>query len=331
MSKEPLQIRQLNVEIFGGCNYKCFMCPQTNGREASFLRKLPYDVYQKIILDALEYGPEAVSLHGSGEPTLHPDLVKMVKFASDRGLYASFFTHGAYLTDELFDRLADAGLDLAAVSVVGHDPERYLRWMGKDNFYLVLNNLMACRKVMRRRQDKTEFHTRHLVTDWANKDQEVEGYIKNWIEPLQCKAEIWMMHNWGGVFVNSLYGRADLAQIKQRCSCGRPFAPALEVRAGGLDKHNASVVPCPYVVGQDSKAGFGHLDTQTIAEILSGPQLEDLREAHRSGDFDRISYCRECDQLYNIPSALAWTNIEGRFYGQSKTSSVVYTDYSDPK
>ena len=160
-----ISLKQLNVEIFGGCSYKCLMCPQASGREKPFLKKLPYDVYQKIILDALQYGPESVSLHGSGEPTLHSDLAKMVKFASDKGLHTSFFTHGARLTGELFNELADAGLDLATVSVVGYNPEEYLRWMNKGNFNRVLENLMECREVMDRRKDKTQFHTRHLVTD----------------------------------------------------------------------------------------------------------------------------------------------------------------------
>lgn len=329
--KSQIVLKQLNIEIFGGCNYKCFMCPQTKGREASFLRKLPYGVYQKIILDALQYGPEAVSFHGSGEPIYHPDLIKMVKFASSMGLSTSFFTNGAGLTSELFERLADAGLGMVTVSIVGYDSERYFRWMGKDNFYLVLNNLMACRKVMERRRDKTEFNIRHLIIDWTKKDEEIEGYLKNWIEPLQCKAEIWMLHNWGSVFTESSYNRVEMAPIRQRRSCGRPFAPTLEVRAGGLDGHVAAVVPCPYVLGRDSSAVLGHLDTQTVAEALGSPLLEDLRNAHRSGNFDSISYCKGCDQLYNVSSALVWTNIDGRFYGQSKTSSVVYTDFSNPK
>jgi organic radical activating enzyme len=323
----PLVFRQLNVEIFGGCNYKCQMCPQSDGREGAFLRKLPYSVYEKILDDALQYGVQSVSLHGSGEPTFHTELVPMVALASSRGLHVSFFTNGSNLTGPLFENLADAGLDMATVSIVGHDRDAYHHWMGRDNFQLVRDNLAACRQVMDRRGGKTEFHTRHLITDRARCDEEIVGYRNNWIEPLQCKAEIWLMHNWCGLYFECPYDRRDLAAAERRRSCGRPFSPTLEIRAGGLDGHTGAVVPCPYVLGQDTQAVLGHLDTQTIAEVFAGAPMQDLQAAHRNAEFDRISYCKDCDQLYDVPAALVWTNIEGRQYGQSKTSSVIYTDF----
>jgi MoaA/NifB/PqqE/SkfB family radical SAM enzyme len=329
--KSPIVLKQLNVEVYGGCNYRCFMCPQTEGREAIFLKKLPYAIYEKIVIDALQYGPEAISFHGGGEPTLHPDLPKMVEFASNRGLSTLFFTNGSGLTGKLFEQLTNAGLNRAIVSVVGYEPEKYYQWMGKNNFHLVFNNLKDCREIMDQKRGKTEFHLRHLIIDLEKKDEEVAGYLKNWIEPLRCKAEIWMLHNWGSAFTESPYDRIKIASLKQRRSCGRPFAPALEVRAGGINGHMAAVVPCCYVLVRDSKAVLGHLDTQSIAEVFSNPALEELRDAHKSGDFDKISYCKDCDQLYDVPSALIWTNIEGRSYGQSKISSIVFTDFNKSK
>ena len=42
---------------------------------------------------------------------------------------------------------------------------------------------------------------------------------------------------------------------------------------------------------------------------------------------DNIPYCANCDQLYNIPESLVWTNIGGRKYGQSKV--VADVDHRD--
>jgi MoaA/NifB/PqqE/SkfB family radical SAM enzyme len=329
--KPLVVLKQLNIEIFGGCNYRCFMCPQTQGREQSFLKQLPYDVFKKIIIDALQYNPEAVSFHGGGEPTLHSDLVKMVEFVSKKNLSTLFFTNGSRLTGALFEQLIDVGLNTAIVSVIGYNHKRYFDWMGVI-FVNVFHNLMECREVIERKHGKTEFHLRHLITDLEKKDEEIDGYIKNWVEPLQCKAEIWMLHNWSSIFNESPYNRTEMASIKQRRSCGRPFAPALEVRAGGLNGHTGAVVPCCYILGRDSSAVLGHLDVQSISEVLNNPELQELRDAHKSGDFDRIPYCKNCDQLFDVPMALVWTNINNRFYGQSKiSSSVVYTDFSNPK
>ena len=54
----------------------------------------------------------------------------------------------------------------------------------------------------------------------------------------------------------------------------------LQVRAGGLDKHQGAVVPCCMVLGNDKEATLGHLDTNTIQEILDSKEYQELIRAH---------------------------------------------------
>jgi len=37
------------VEVFGGCNYKCQMCPQTTGRGKDWTRKMTFDMFEDIL------------------------------------------------------------------------------------------------------------------------------------------------------------------------------------------------------------------------------------------------------------------------------------------
>jgi MoaA/NifB/PqqE/SkfB family radical SAM enzyme len=78
-TSEELTIPQLVLEIFGGCDFKCPMCPQAKGREKAFLKKIPFGVFCKIIDEAMDYGLEVVSVHGSGEATLDPDMPQYVE------------------------------------------------------------------------------------------------------------------------------------------------------------------------------------------------------------------------------------------------------------
>jgi hypothetical protein len=151
---------------------------------------------------------------------------------------------------------------------------------------------------------------------------EVEMYRRNWIDNLGCAGEIWMMHNWSGVYRNIPYQRGR----EKRRGCGRPHAPQLTVRAGGETGRHGAVVPCCFVLGQDSKAVLGHLDHESIADVVAGPRYEELRKKHGAGDFDSIAYCRDCDQLYEAPESLVWSNIPGKAYGQSK-----YLQYVDSR
>ncbi len=328
MFASGVKLVQLNIEIFGGCNYRCPMCPQRRGRERDFLKRMPFEVFRKIVDDAMQYGPEAISLHGSGEAMMHPQLLKFVRFAASRGLRVSIFTNGSRLSGSLFRELGDAGMSLVTISIVGHDRTLYAKWMGADNSAQMMANLRECRKIMSERPGGPVFHTRHLICDAGHVEEEVGGYRRNWIEPLDCRSEIWLMHNWSGSYETAQYARSELTRVPTRRTCGRPFAPTLEVRAGGPGVHTGAVVPCPFVLGRDSEAVLGTLDTQTIAEALTSPAYEQLRQMHREDRWDEVSYCRGCDQLYEVPEALVWTNIRGRFYGQSKTANFDYREFT---
>ena len=316
---ENLQIKQLDLELNGGCNYKCPMCPQATGREREFLKKLPFETFEKIIDDAMPYGLESVSLHGSGEPMLNRDMPKFVAHVKEKGLRCISFTNGSKLTEDMSRQVIEAGLDVLRVSCIGHDRESYAHWMSMDLFQDVRDNVRRFVELNKELGGHTEVHLYHLIADMENKDAEIESYRRNWIDYTGALGEIWLMHNWAGSDVEIHYGREGMAgNVDRRRSCGRPFSPLLQVRAGGLDGHTGGVVACCMVLGKDSTGVLGHLDDQSIAEVVGGEAYTELRRAHEEKRFDDIDYCKNCDQLYDVPESLVWCNIPGREYGQSK-------------
>ena len=201
------------------------------------------------------------------------------------------------------------------VSATGYDKETYKKWMSKDAFDIVKNNCEAFLSILASsKNSKTKLSSYHLIIDNKNIKEEINKYRKNWIDDLGIEAEIWMMHNWGGKYQGLTAGKTE------KRSCGRPFAPYVNIRAGGLgDKHGA-VVPCCFVLGFDSQAVLGHLSENSLLDILSGEKFEELRKAHRENRFDDIDYCKNCDQLYESPESLVWTNVPGKKYGQHKSN-----------
>lgn len=317
-SATDIVIKQLDMELNGGCNYKCPMCPQSEGREKAFLKKLPLELFQKVVNDALQYGLEAVSLHGSGEPTLNRNIADYIRFVKSRNIRCITFTNGYKLDDDLSREIIAAGLDVLRVSCIGYDAESYTHWMGQDSFDRVRTNIKRFVELNREMGGRTEVILYHLVTNIARKDHEVDAYRRNWVDHTGALAEIWLMHSWAGSDLDLQYKREQLVRDPSfRRSCGRPFSPLLQVRAGGLDGHMAAVVTCCMVLGKDSSAVLGHLDTQSIHDVVTGAPFEEVRRAHAEQRFDDISYCKNCDLLYDVPEALVWSNLEGRKYGQS--------------
>lgn len=328
---EKLEVRVLDAEIFGGCNYKCHFCPQSVGREKEFIRKLPMDVFEKTIDECLEYGLECVTLHGSGEPTLHPQFPDYVRAVKSRGLKCISFTNGLRLTETLSKRLIDEGIDILRISCIGYDAATYESSMIGGDFEKVRTNVARFAELAV--GTSSELHFNHLVIDNTRIDEEVVAYRQNWsdwirdqVPSARVHAEVWMMHNWADSEKIDLGYRRE---SRVRRTCGRPFAPLIQMRAGGLGKHRGAVVACCMVLGQDSKGVLGHTDTSTIAEIVAGEEYSKLRDAHEREAFDEIEVCKNCDQLYETPEALVWCDIPGREYQQSKNSkSLKFSDYA---
>ncbi|MHC4229408.1 MAG: radical SAM protein [Planctomycetota bacterium] len=327
---EDLQVHVLDLELNGGCNYRCQMCPQAMGREKPFLRKLPFDVFEKILDDGMQYGLKTVTLHGSGEPTLNRDMPRFVKAIKERNLICISFTNGLKLTAKLSSELIEAGIDILRLSAIGYDRETYNQWMEGGDYDLVRDN--ARRFVDLAKGTASEMHINNLIIDPEETEYEVRMYVRNWAEFTGAASEIWLMHNWSDSEKIKLnYARGELFEPRKERTCGRPFAPLLQVRAGGLENHRAAVVACCMVLGKDSQGVLGHLDSQTIAEVVSGAPYRELREAHAEGRFDDIPYCKGCDQLLETPEALVWSNIAGREYGQSKNLPTLnFLDYGNP-
>ncbi|MEE2746528.1 MAG: radical SAM/SPASM domain-containing protein [Pseudomonadota bacterium] len=314
---ENIRITQLDLELNGGCNYKCKMCPQATGREREFLKKLPLNIMEKILDDALNYGVQSVSLHGSGEPTLSSEMVEAVRLVKERGLKCISFSNGYKLDENTSRGLIEAGIDVLRVSAIGYDRASYHQWMSVDVYQRVRDNVKKFCKLNREMGGLSEVHLYHLITDRLNQGKEVECYKTNWIDYTGALGEIWLMHNWSGGY-EAPYSRSKIHDEVSQRTCGRPFTELLQVRAGGKNGHSGAVVACCMVLGKDSSAVLGHLDTQTIEEVICGEAYENLRSAHRESRFEDISYCKDCDQLLNIPESLVWSNIPGRKYGQSK-------------
>ena len=241
---------------------------------------------------------------------IRDSFIPAIKYIKKRGIQCTSLSNGYNLDDYLIDQIIESKIDIFKISVVGYDEQTYEKMMSKDAFKYVRENVKNL--VRQTKGTNTRVQSQHLILDPSKKDYEVEQLRKNWIDYTGIDAEIWLMHNWSGTYEGE-YGRNK----DDRRGCGRPFQPMLQVRAGGLGKHQGAVVACCMVLGNDKAATLGHLDDQTIEEVYNGEKYQQLRKAHEEERFDDISYCKNCDQLWNVPESLIWTNIEDVKYNHS--------------
>ena len=317
-----MKLERVVLEVAGGCNYTCAMCPQTDpGRGKDWTRKMPLSQFEDI-LDQItpKYGTPQINLEGSGEPTLAKDLDKYIAAVKKRGLKAYIYTNAFRLEGDFMKRVVDAGIDFIRCSVIGYNPEKYLQWMDADNFFKVRQNVIELQDYIYSSNSSAEVSSYHLITDNSMVDYEVAEYNDNFISKTHTKAYIWKMHNWSGNYDPQGNSRNPI----NRKTCGRPFGPELTVRAGGNGKTGA-VTPCCQTLGppNESKSVLGHFEDQSFEEIFWGDKYEELRKAHQEERFDDIEYCKNCDFLYDDPEVLVWSNDPS-----ARTKHMLGTDFS---
>jgi len=317
-----MKLERAVLEVFGGCNYTCQMCPQGDpGRDAGFKRKMPLDVFENI-LDQItpKYGTPIINLEGSGEPTLAKDLPLYIEACTKRNLKSFIYCNGSNMSGQYMRDCIDAGLTFLRFSCIGYNRETYQQWMDCDNFELLKRNVKETVDYVKSSGSDCVVSSYHLITDRSNLEYELDQYRTNFIDPLGVIGYVWMMHNWSGNY-QPLY----LRDTSVRRSCGRPNAPEITVRAGGLDGKVGAVTPCCQTMGppNESKSVLGHFEDQTFEEIYWGEAYEKLRDAHNRKDFDSIDYCKNCDFLYEDPEVLVWSNDP-----ESKVDYMLGTNFS---
>ncbi len=302
-----LNLQRVVMEVFGGCNYTCQMCPQTNpGRGKGFTRKMPLNEFERILNELVpKYGKPQINLEGSGEPTMAKDLPDYVKVVKKKGLRCFMYCNGARLNGKFMQDVIDAGIDFIRISIIGYNKEKYKKWMNVDNFDLILSNIKEIKEYIKKTKSNCQLSTYHLITDNDNISNEIDEYKKNIIDINGITSYIWKMHNWSGNYKNK-----NERKKTDRRTCGRPFAPEITIRAGGEIGRYGAIVPCCQTLGppNEEKSILGHMDKQSFEEIYNGEKYNKLRKAHEDKNFDDIDYCKECDFLFDDPEVLVWSN-----------------------
>ncbi len=115
------------IQVVRHCNHFCGFC---SNPATPYVHELA--TMRPLVDDFVRRGYYGVILTG-GEPTLHPDLPAIARYATDAGLHVRIITNGTRLADPAYARaLAAAGVRLAHVSIYSVRPAVEARLRGHD-------------------------------------------------------------------------------------------------------------------------------------------------------------------------------------------------------
>ena len=142
-----MQIDRAVIEVNGGCNYTCQMCPQTTpegktgARGKNWTGRMSLSEFERYVAECAEYGLNVVNLDGSGEATVLPNLPEYISIVKKYNAKAVIFSNGMRMFGSFMEECVDAGLDFFRFSIIGYDYDTYRKWMNSKHFYRVISNL----------------------------------------------------------------------------------------------------------------------------------------------------------------------------------------------
>lgn len=100
------------IQVVRHCNHFCGFCSNPTTPYSH-----TFESMKVLVDDFVERGYFGVILTG-GEPSLHPELPEICKYASDAGLHVRMITNGTRMANEKFARqMAEAGLKIVHISI----------------------------------------------------------------------------------------------------------------------------------------------------------------------------------------------------------------------
>lgn len=114
----------VDIEISSACNMRCPMCYTIteNFKKRVGKQFMSFGLFKKIINECAKYNIFSIRISLRGEPFIHPEIIKMIKYARNKGIKEiSSLTNGLALTPKLFEQAMDAGLTWLSVSIDGID------------------------------------------------------------------------------------------------------------------------------------------------------------------------------------------------------------------
>lgn len=150
----PLYPERLYIEPTSLCNLNCEMCFRKAWINESF-GNIKTDAVLSVMDEPifLEH-VKTVFFGGMGEPLIHPDIMKMISAAKERGKQVEIITNGTSLKNEIPQKLVSLGVDKLWVSIDSFDPDGYGKIQVGSNFGEVVRNMEAFNEARRGSETK---------------------------------------------------------------------------------------------------------------------------------------------------------------------------------
>jgi hypothetical protein len=246
---------------------------------------MPQAVFDAIIDELATRDDARVVLGGFGDPLLADNFARCLRKCRDAGIFGlAVRTPAVHLSDEAFDALLDARVDVVNVLLDAATPETYRRVHLADCFERVTANIDRLLAAHADRQQPQPLVVCEM-TKTADTLAEMEAFFDHWVARTGS-AIVVGPSTYGGQWPN----RAVMDMTPPlRSACRRVFARTMILADGRMT-----------LCDQDFRGrhAVGTVTESSVSDLWRSPSLNDIRHAHRSSDWTACTLCPPCLQWH---------------------------------
>jgi len=272
---------RLWLEISSRCNLRCAVCPNQE-LPAQNKGDMAWPLFRGLVDQAASFALE-INLHHRGEPLLHPEAGRLIRYAAACGVPCRLHTNATLLRGEVADDILASGLERLSVSFDGFHAAAYEAIRRGARFDQVLENIAAFLRRRGRGRPRLAVEVMDLpgAGDRCQRRELAARLRAMGVDRLVFKRP----HNWAGHLPTP---GAVGTGIPPGAACTFPWNALVVL-------HDGTVLPC----SQDFFATLplGDARERPLLEIWNGPALRELRRVFAAGEAGRLPACSGCDRL----------------------------------
>ena len=270
------------IEVTNACNLNCAMCSRRRmKRDVGYM---DFSLFKKILKEIGKY-TDFFWLHELGEPLLHPEIDKFIKYAKKKGIKVGLSTNAVLLNQEIGDRILNAGIDKIILALDSITSDTYSKIRVGGLFDKVVKNIE--RFIERKKDGKYSSHIILQAIQMKENENEVEDFKRYWKGKGVDEIAIAKLSTWAGQVEEMGYLVEE--RFKYRKSLNkRP--PCEYLWYSVVILWDGRVVPC--CIDFDAKLCLGDLKRESLRKIWNGRKIKELRRSHMKNIFPSI--CKNC-------------------------------------
>ncbi len=269
----------LLIEPVSACNLRCVMCFQVDesfSSDNNFMGMMDYDLFKKIIDDAVEGGTRAITLASRGEPTLHPKLGEMLEYCSGKFFELKINTNATRLPDKLIHQILKSGITNVVFSIDSYKKDEYESIRVKGIFEEVVSNVKKFKEIKEKYYPGSKCETR-VTGVRIDKKQDTKKFKDFWKDYVDNVVMVEMENRW------DTYHNPKEIMAPGACNY---LWERMYIWYDGICN------PCD--IDYKSELSVGTVKDQSIKEIWTGNKFDTLRKMHLDGKRDKIFPCDRC-------------------------------------